>query len=170
MVPWWPRVPRSRVLIPQPPHKPFSRTTPFAASLSLDLNPRNDEDDDYGVVSLAASFHGLRSCLLPAPVPTPALATAASPRLPQPSPRRLTRCFLRRVAGSRERVGALAGGISFGEYPRGLYSCLRLEFGAHLFFTLVAQSSHGGFLFFHALKFLTFFPCLLLMNCSVQSQ
>ena len=91
-----------------------------AAPLSRDPKPRNEDDDD-GVVSLAPSFHGLRSSLLSAPVPTPDRATAASPRLPQLSPRRITRCFLRRVAGSRERVvpPVLAAGTSVGEYPRG---------------------------------------------------
>jgi len=124
------RVPRSSpVLIPQPPHIPRTYTTPLQLR-SLDLKPRSKERRrrDDGVVSLAPSFHGLRSSLLSAPVPTPARATAASPRLPQPSPRRLTCCFIRRVAGSRARVVALAltAGISVGEYPRGFYSCLRL--------------------------------------------
>ena len=93
------------------------------AVVSRSESKSEEEDDDGVICCLAPSFRGLRSSLLLAPFPTPARATAPSPRLPQPSPpRRRARRFLRRIGGSRERAVdlALTAGVSGGEFSWGL--------------------------------------------------
>jgi hypothetical protein len=84
------------------------------------------EREEHGVVCLLAPGCFCPS-LLPAPIPVPARATAQPPLLPTPSPRHLSRCFLRRVAGGPEGALAIifaAGLRSVGEYPQDGWSWL----------------------------------------------